>query len=216
MTLVSDSARRLYNDDIQRTFTNIGNRPVACIVDYLGTIKVRCHIFSLPFKFDRLAHITNNFPNIVFNYVTHLMVQDNVSFKHEFFIRVSRSFPLLKYFTVGNLRPPFWRFYIPQPVDNDWCSIVEYPHLISLEITFVNTHYVEHFLNEIKTYRPNLTELKTLHPELTTVTENFTRDATRRNCVNVKRLTVEDSIVYSQDVYRYFPSLSVECYSDII
>jgi len=62
--------------------------------------------------------------------------------------------------SVNNLRATFCRYVKPQSVDNDWCSIVEYPHLISLDISFVDIFYVEHFLDDTKTHPPRLTELK--------------------------------------------------------
>jgi hypothetical protein len=101
--------------------------------------------------------------------------------------------------------------YRPVPADNNSYPIVEYPHLISLDIDFVNIHYVDQFLHETKTHLPRLIELKVQYDELKMVTENFTRDKTRSNCAKVKRLIVENSIVY-----HYFSSLSIEFRSDII
>lgn len=71
----------------------------------------------------------------------------------------------------------------------------------------MNIDYVDHFLNESKTHLPCLTELKVRFDDLKKVTENFTRDATRRNCAKIKRLIVEDLRDFPEDVYRYFPSL---------
>jgi hypothetical protein len=65
------------------------------------------NVIADPFKFNRLEDITNNFPNIVFNTVTRLMVCDKVEFKHEFFIRLVQSFPFVKHLSVSNMRPPF-------------------------------------------------------------------------------------------------------------
>jgi len=96
---------------------------------------------------------------------------DYVLFKHEVFIRVTRSFPSLKYLFVNNRRSPIWRFIKPQLIDNDWCSIVEYPHLISLDISFANIDYVEHFLNETKTHLPCVTELQIRYEQMITMTE---------------------------------------------
>ena len=73
--------------------------------------------------------------------------------------------------------------------------------------SIANSYYVEHFLNETKTYLPRLTELKIRYEDLKMVTKNFTRDETRRNCAKVKRLIVEGCIVYPKDVYHYFPLL---------
>jgi hypothetical protein len=47
------------------------------------------------------------------------------------------------------------------------------------------------------------------------VTENFTRDATRRNCAGVKRFLVGNHMTYPEDFYRYFPSLCETNFTDI-
>jgi len=214
--VIANSALRLSNYDIERTFTSTQYQQMACMVDYFDPCKFICHVFSLPFQFDRLDNITNKFPNIVFNYVTHLMVHDKVGFKHEFFIRVARSFPLLKYLTINNIRPPFWKFQEPPPVDNNPYLIVEYPHLISLDLIDADSYYLDQFLNETKTYLPHLTELKVMYDLLKDVTENFTRDATRRNCAGVKRFLVGNYMTYPENFHRYFPSLCEFNFTDII
>jgi hypothetical protein len=58
-------------------------------------------------------------------------------------------------------------------------------------VTGVNSYYLEHFLNETKTYLPSLTQLKVIYGVLKTVTESFTRDDMQRNCGRVKRLIVD-------------------------
>ncbi len=89
-------------------------------------------------------------------------------------------------------------------VDNNSYPIVEYPHLISLDVNFANSLYLDQFLDETKTHLPHLSELTLMYEILETVTENFTRDGTRRNYARVKRLNVGNSIGF-----RYFPSLSI-------
>jgi hypothetical protein len=92
----------------------------------------------------------------------------------------------------------------------DCCSFVEYPHLILVDIEDLDTHYVEHFLNETKIHLSCLiTQLKIDYHNLTWLTGNFRRDVTRCNCAGVKRTIIQDSTVYPKDVYRYFPSLSI-------
>jgi hypothetical protein len=206
--VIDDSSIRVSNSDIQRTFTNIEHQKMACMVDYFDPFNMICRVFSLPFKFHRLEDIANNIPNIVFNSVTHLKLWDKDAFKHEFFVRLARAFPFLQNLSIWNIKPPFLRFDESHLRNKDWCSIVEYPHLISLDIECVNNHYVEHLLNETKTRLPRLTELKITYYDLIIVTKSFTRDETRFNCARVKRLTVECPIVYPKDVYRYFPLLS--------
>ncbi|CAF0849799.1 unnamed protein product [Rotaria sordida] len=91
--------------------------------------------------------------------------------------------------------------------NNSTFSVIEYSHLISLDIKRVYLDYIAQFLLETKAHLPRLTELKVNYDQLKTVTKNFTRDATRRNCSKVERLIVEESTVFSKDVYQYFPSL---------
>ncbi len=202
---IADTAIRVSEDDIQQTFTNTQHRQVACMVDYYDPHKMICRVFSLPFKFYRLDCIGNNIPNIVFNSVTHLKLWDKYAFKHEFFIRLTRAFPFLKNLSIWNIKPPFLEIPGYDIWHKDWCSIVEYSHLISLDIERANIDYVEHFLNEAKVYLPRLTELKIAYNVLKLVTKNFTRDETRRSCTRVKRLTVQGPIVYPENVYHYFP-----------
>ncbi|CAM4976877.1 unnamed protein product [Rotaria socialis] len=202
---VHDSTLRLSNNDIQETFKNMENQQVNCIVDFVDDVYVLCKVFSLPFRLDHFEWITNTFSTMIFNSVTYLMLFDRVSFKHEFFVRVARAFPLLKYLSVHNGKAPFWRFPKPHPVDN-YSPIAEYLHLISLHFGFVSNCYVDQFLNETKTNLPRLIELKINYRQLKSATENFTRNETRRNYAMVKRLIVANSIVFSEDVYRYFPS----------
>ncbi|CAF1472565.1 unnamed protein product, partial [Rotaria sordida] len=197
------------NLDIQRTFTNIKCGQIVCMIDYFAIDKTICRVFSLPLKFHCLKKITNNIPNLVFNSVTHLELWDENPFKYEFFIRLARAFPFIKSLSIWNIVPASWTFDKSHLNDKDWCSIIEYPHLISLDILRANIYYVEHFLNETKTYLPRLTELKIRYEDLEMVTTNFTRDETRRNSAKVKRLIVGHSTVYPKDVYYYFPLLSV-------
>jgi hypothetical protein len=79
----------------------------------------------------------------------------------------------------------------------------------------VDKYYVEQFLLDTKTYAPRLREIEVFFDQLITVTENFTRDATRRNCVNIKRLIFERTIEYPEELYPYFPSL-VNCFFVVI
>jgi hypothetical protein len=192
----------LSNEDIQRTFTNIGYQQVTCIVNYFRTFKAICHTFSLPFTFNRFEKIANKFPSIAFHSVTYLKAYDVIPFQHEFFHRIARAFPSLKDFCIMNYMPQ------PQVVNKLQCTdIVEYPHLISLDVKCVHSDYIEQFLLETKAYLPCLTELKVNYDQLRTVTENFTREVTRQNCTKVKRLILEDTLVFPNEVNVYFPLL---------
>ncbi len=198
---------RLSNDYIQRNFTNVRYGQVGCFIDYLGIKGSRCHIFSLPFAFDYLEMIKNNFPNIIFNNVTVLWAFDSVPFKHEFFVRLAQCFPLLKTLMITNFELPLSDPPELEDDNNKSFSIVEYPHLTSLDIKYVHINYVERLLHESKTRLPRLTELQINYDKLQTVTENFTRDATRLNCIKVKRLILDTTIAQPKDFYVYFPLL---------
>ncbi|CAF4472397.1 unnamed protein product, partial [Rotaria sp. Silwood2] len=194
----------LSSDDIQQTFTNIGYQQVACILSCYCN-RVRCHVFSLPFVFDSLRYIGNVFPSIVFSHVTNLGVYDVVPFKHEFFLRIAQFFPLIKELYVINSKSQSQISDNINSNDNQLHSIVEYPYLISLCLGRSHIDYYEQFLNDTKTHLPRLTTLTVNYDKLTIVTKNFTRNAIRLNCANVKELIIERTLVHSKDFYVYFP-----------
>ena len=196
----------LSSDDIQRTFTNIGYQHVSCILYYI-TGSAICHVFSLPFMFDHIDYIGNTFSPIVFTRVTGLSIYDVIPFKHEFFIRIARSFPLLKKLSVMNNESQSQISDKSKSDVNQLNTIVEYPYLISLCLEYVHLDYMELFLNETKTYLPRLIKLTADYDQLTIVTVSFTRDATRLNCAKLKKLVVKKALAHSKDFYAYFPLL---------
>ncbi|CAF5013446.1 unnamed protein product, partial [Rotaria sp. Silwood1] len=205
-----DSVHYLSDNDIQQTFTNIGYHQIACSVNYFyRKYRAVCHVFSLPFTFNRLEKIPNKFPNIIFNTVTYLLVGDLIPFKYDFFIQIAKAFPSLKDFCIINVTSPLWNFdsYTADRIDSH--SYIEYPNLTSLNVKYVDNYYIEQFLLDTKTYAPHLTEIKVYFNKLKTVTENFTRDATRYNCRNIKQLIFEKTMNYPKELYLYFPSLVV-------
>ncbi|CAF4930633.1 unnamed protein product, partial [Rotaria sp. Silwood1] len=183
-------------------------------IHYDSCRKLICRVFSLPFRFDRLTNITNNIPNIVFNSVPHLKLRDKYPFKHEFFIRLARGFPFLKSLYINTILAPNWKADEYHLKHIDWCSIVEYPHLISLDIDSANIYYAEHFLNETKTHLPCLTELKIRYEDLEMVTKNFTRNETRRNCTKVDPSKQQDEHWLFGEIGNYkqvfFPAVYAE------
>ncbi|CAF3874928.1 unnamed protein product [Rotaria sp. Silwood1] len=201
-TCIDYSRSRISSNDIQQTFKNIKYEQTACIIDYVGAVATICHVYSLPFTFTHLEKITTHFPFILFNSVTHLSVYDFIPFEHEFFMQISQAFPLLKCFSIEN-----WRMQYDNYNDYSSYSVIEFTHLILLDLKRAKYNYIEQFLLETKTYLPHLTHLKVNYYDLKTVTINFTRDTMRRNCSKVNQLIVEEPITFSKDVYQYFPSL---------
>ncbi|CAM2727821.1 unnamed protein product [Rotaria socialis] len=204
---IRDLSHDLSREHIQQTLINIGQQNAATTVNYLSMYTAECSIFSLPFAFDYLPCLGNIFPNIVFNYVTYLLVEDNDGFKHEFFVRIARSFPLLKYLRIFNIEPQVLADMKLSSDHSQSYSMIEYPHLTSLDMSHGHQDYLEQFLNETKAYVPCLTELKALYPRLKIVTNNFTREETRRNCAKVKQLIFFEQLDNVQDYYHYFPLL---------
>lgn len=85
--------------------------------------------------------------------------------------------------------------------------MIEYPHLIFLDVRQAHSYYIEHFLNETKTRLHCLTNLEVTYKKLEKVTEYFTKDEMRRNCGRVTQLLIESPTVYPENIYRYFPLL---------
>ena len=190
-------------EDIQRTFTDIGYKNVQCIGAGTGWQKT-WHMFSVPFVFDYLRSLGNTFPDIVFTRVIDLDVSDIVPFKHEFFVRISRSFPFLKKFAVRNSERQS-PILTHSTADR---SVVEYPYLVSLSLEYAHIDYIEQFLNRTKTSLPQLKKLTVDYDPLLIVTEDFTRETTRLNCAKVKHLAVDKMLVHSQQFHTYFPLFS--------
>ena len=205
---VNDSTKRISESDIQKTFTSTTYQEVFCMVDNLASKKLICRSFTLLFKFHRLEYIGRNIPNVIFESVTYLKLWDSYPFKYEFFVRLAQAFPFLKSLSISKLHPPFLKFSKSNLAVKDWFALVQYPYLISLDIERACCHYVECFLNEAKAYLLRLTELTIFYEDLVMATNNFTTDETRRNCANVRRLTINHYTVYPKDVYSYFPLLS--------
>ena len=196
----------LSNDDIQQTFTNIGYENVGCSIRHCHENHLLCHVFSLPCTFDYLQCITNNFPRVIFSHVLYLSICDILPFEHEFFLRLAQSFPLLKHLTVSNTFP---QVSTSQSTDDakQSSTIVIYPHLNYLSVMCSDVTYAEQFLLETRTHLPCLTQLRIELSKLKIVTENFTRDVTRRNCAGVNELITETRLTRSTELSFYFPLL---------
>ena len=181
----------LSKDDIQQSFSKSIFKQVECIINHRYSMST-CHVFSLPFMFKELRYIGNIFPAIIFNHIKILNVIDDIPFKHEFFIRIAWSFPLLEQLTVFNLESQ-------SSLLNDSNIIIKYSRRIHLIIRDVHI--------DKKTSLPYLTELTVDYNQLKIVTENFTKNETHFNCRNVKKLNINQTNIQSKDLFIYFPLL---------
>jgi hypothetical protein len=139
-----------------------------------------------------IYRITYGFQGGIYRNVRILYLSDRVyPFKHEFFLYIARAFPLVTDIIVLNNR-------IRNDVDDNndqMTSVVEFHHLTSLTIHFQRAIYVEQFLVDTNTHLPNLIHLTISYDNLVTVTENSTRDVTRRNCSKVQTLNFTISTI---------------------
>jgi hypothetical protein len=201
----NDFVRYMSNNVIKPNDVNRGYQELANIISSIVD-PVTYHVFTLPFEFVKLLFIGNIFPNILFNYVIELSVHDLVPFEHEFFLKIAKGFPLLKTFSIINITPQSHNAKKSFDSIHSY-EIVEYPHLTSLDIARTDMTYTEQFLNENKTHLPCLTELSVSYKDLRIITDDFTRETTRANCVNIKRLITNEQFVGSKDYHICFPLL---------
>ena len=216
--LVDHTAIPLSNNDIQRTFTDVKFGPIGCGKNYVHQFQMAHHIFSLPFTFGRIHFIGNCLTDTIFQNIILLSICDLIPFEHAFFLRLARCFPSLQNLLIFN-----WKAQSRDGARSDYdnnrlLEVVQYPHLRSLQFARVHVDYVEQMLNASKTRLPSLAELRINYDHLTSVTNNFTRDATRLNCINVQKLlpyrlghneSTDDRAIntQSEDLHAYFPLL---------
>jgi hypothetical protein len=201
--VITNEDRKSIND-IRSTFI----QDVDCYIDYLPNGQGRCHVYSLPFARGYFQNINNNFPGGIFMSVRTLSVSDyTCPFEHDFFKRISRSFPLLNRLTVFNTIQQNEKRARQSYDYEQTSSIVEFSHLSQLDLGYAHVDYVEQFLLDTNTHLPYLDQLRIEYEHLITVTENFTSNATRVNCAKLKRLMFKQTMVHSKDFYFYFPLL---------
>jgi hypothetical protein len=141
--------------------------------------------------------------------VRSLRVEDSFrAFEHDFFTRISWSFPLLNSLGIFNGHRQKNKLTNQIKEDEQTSSIIRFSHLVELSIDFVHIDYVKQFLLDSNTRLPCLNKLHVNYDKLKIVTENFTSAATRANCAKLKHITFHStSITFSKKFYRYFPSL---------
>ncbi len=159
---------------------------------------------------ERIHYITHSFPGGMFMNVRILHVFDNEhSFEHAFFVGISRSFPSLNRLTLSITTKQKEKVSQQLRQRKDLFSIAEYPRLTELKFFDVHIDYVKQFLSYLNTHLPSLLKLHVDYKHLVTVTKNFTKTTTRKNCAKVKSIIFEYELdlVHSKDFFLYFPSL---------
>ena len=189
------------NDDIRNSFIKRGFQAIDVYVNNkLIDNKGKCHIYSLPYQFNEFYYMNSCFQGGKFDKVRLLLMRDEHPFEHELFKIISRDFPFLQQLIIYN--------YDASTNKQDHSStLITFNHLYKLNLLSAHDDYAIQFLSDKITRLPCLTNLAIEYKALTTVTNNFTKAATRLNCAKIKSLVTYQVIDYPQHFYSYFPSL---------
>ncbi|CAF1379273.1 unnamed protein product [Rotaria sordida] len=194
-------------DDIERPLIQRGFN-VNCYTDYNEFYKCQCHIYSLPFTIDCMHIHSSKFHGGLFRTVRYLYVQDFVRpFEHDFFARIAQAFPLLSKLTIFNKHKQA-KLTQRQDKHESTSSVIEFSHLMILNVAMSYIDYAKQFLFDFNTHLPCLNRLHIKYEDLVIVTENFTNNGTRTNCSKLQHI-IFDSIptIYPENFYLYFPLL---------
>ncbi|CAF3862119.1 unnamed protein product [Rotaria magnacalcarata] len=162
------SSTHFYNQDnlpsneyIQETLKNFENKQIISSIDYFHENKY----------------------SGMFNSVRRVSLFDERSFEHEFFLRITQSFPFMeKLILINNKRQNNKQFRKSKNINQD-LSIIEYPYLIELDLSKAQKDYYEQFLFDIKTCLPNNIRVNMDYRLVKKVTRNFRRPTTRMGLV---------------------------------
>lgn len=188
----------LSNEDIQCTFKDFSNNRIVSCVDYFSEMKQgQCHIYSYPYQWKEYHQITNHFPGDRSKYVREISLFDEQSFEHDFFLQISKSFPLMRKLTLINEKA--------QDKKNHHLSITEYPHLSYLNLTDAHDDYIEEFFLQKNTSLPDHLHLSVDYQGFKRVTQHFTSHTTRNNCQKLRSLALIGKNRIPKYVNEYFP-----------
>jgi hypothetical protein len=156
-------------------------------------------ISNKKFKFRRVLRLVNGLMDSL------SIIFDEKPFEYDFFLRISQSFPFIKKLTLINMKPQNNKRCRELEDDNQGLSITEYPHLTTLDLIEAHKDYIELFLIDKKTCLPNSVDLYVVYQAMRRVTDKFTRNATRINCVKLRALSVCGKYRIPKYVKEYFP-----------
>ncbi|CAF1333487.1 unnamed protein product [Rotaria sordida] len=143
--------------------------------------QAQCHVYSYPSQIQYYQRITNHFSGGIFKYVRLISLYDEHPFEHEFFLRISQSFPFIEKLSLINNQSQKHK-------QSHNSSIVKYNYLVTLDIEKVHDDYLEEFLFHTKTYFHNNIVVYINYKSLERVTHNFTGDSTRINCAKINKI----------------------------
>ncbi|CAF1559442.1 unnamed protein product [Rotaria magnacalcarata] len=195
------------NEDIQYTFKDFHNNHIISYVDYFtDTQRGQCHIYSYPYTLNEYCKITNSFPGGLYKCVTKISLYDERPFEYNFFLRIAESFPHLKKLIIENMKPQNGK---PKSDGNQNLPIIEYPHLITIDLTEAHLDYIELFLFDTKMRLSNNISVVAIYQALRRVTEKFTRNATSTHGKKLHRLNLVGKYRIPKYVKEYFPHTKI-------
>ncbi|CAF4567501.1 unnamed protein product [Rotaria sp. Silwood2] len=201
-TIVLNQLNIPSNEDIQYTFKDFYNNHIISYVDYFtDTQRGQCHVYSYPYTLNEYYKITNNFPGGLYKSVTKISLYDERPFEYKFFLQIAQSFPFLKKLILENMKP--------QNDKKQNLPIIEYPHLIILDLTEAHLDYIELFLLDTKMRLSNNISLIVIYQALRKVTEKFTKNSTRTNGEKLHRLSLLGKYRIPKYVKEYFPHTEI-------
>ncbi|CAF5170685.1 unnamed protein product, partial [Rotaria magnacalcarata] len=93
---------------------------------------------------ERMDTLSNKFPGGLFMTVRHLVAQHLFRpFEHDFFVRISHSFPLLNKLTLMNTNEQEEKLTYQKNEHEQTSSIIEFSHLMILNFTISALDYAE-------------------------------------------------------------------------
>lgn len=214
MTHFDDQTPKISNEYLQETLKDFLKEKILCSVDYFQRRKLcQFHIYCLPHQVTIYEDLTNNFPGGIYRSVRRLTLFDEYPFEHEFFLRISQSFPFLQELSVNNSR----RQNAKQTRRNEDFQIIEYPRLMLLDLVLALKDYYEQFLDDTKTSLPTNISVLMTYQSLKKVTRNFRRNNTRSNCAKIISMSLCDSFLLDEKskdpshYKHYFPRANIRC-----
>jgi len=198
------------NEDIQQTLKHFQDRQIFSSVDYFHEKKFsQCHIYSYPYRLKYYDNITNNFPGGIFRSVRSVSLFDERPFEHEFFLQIQKSFPFLEKLILKNNKRQNKK-QLPKSIsENENFPMINYPHLIELDLSQAHKDYYQQFLSDRKTSLPSNICLCMDYTVLRKVTRNFRRNSTRNNCAKMVFIHFLRKSTFPEHLMDYFPYASV-------
>ncbi|CAF3927415.1 unnamed protein product [Rotaria sordida] len=194
------------NENIQKIFKDFQDNQIISYIDYFPKARQgQCHNYSYPYELKNYDKITNNFPGGLYQFVRIVSLYDEHSFEHEFFLRISQSFPYMEKLTVINRTQQINKQCRKSKNQNQKLSIIKYPNLIELDLHQTHKDYHRQFLFDIITCLPDNVYVCMDYRLTKKVTHNFRRNITRNNCSKIGNVSFYYISKFPEHLKDYFP-----------